>query len=150
MRTFKKNKKRNVYLTKKFKKNKQKKSKLKRKIKKKNRRVLETSNNGVTVLTETNFNDKTNGKNAMLEFYAPWCGHCQAFKSTYNDLGSRFANTDIVIGAMDATTHNPPKSYDVRGYPTLVFKTASGTIMSYDGNRDVSSMAEYINEHTKK
>ena len=123
-------------------------SRLKRKVKKS--RVVESPDKGVTVLTDANFNNKTDDKNTMLEFYAPWCGHCQAFKSTYTDLGSRFANTDIVIGAMDATTNTPPKDYDVRGYPTLIFKTAEGTRMSYNGNRDVDSMAEYINEHTKK
>merc|ERR1712078_821379 len=28
-------------------------------------------------------------KDAMLEFYAPWCGHCQALKPTYKELGTR-------------------------------------------------------------
>ena len=151
MRTFKKNIKKNRALSKKDKRNKSKKSKKKGKIKRKNRRVFKDSNNdGVTELTDANFEVETNGKVAMIEFYAPWCGHCNAFKSTYHELGTRFAKTDIIIGAMDATVNNTPDYYNVIGYPTLIFKTTSGTIIPYNGNRDLNSLTEFINEHSQK
>ena len=103
----------------------------------------------VTVLTDANFADETDGKDAMLEFYAPWCGHCQALKPTYKELGTRLAGADVVVGAMDATANSPPDGYDVQGYPTLIFKTASGKTTSYDGDRDVDSMVAYIKEHAE-
>jgi protein disulfide isomerase len=103
----------------------------------------------VTVLTDANFADETDGKDAMLEFYAPWCGHCQALKPTYKELGTRLASADVVVGAMDATANSPPDGYDVQGYPTLIFKTASGKTTSYDGDRDVDSMVAYIKEHAE-
>ena len=51
---------------------------------------------------------------------------------------------------MDATVNNTRDYYDVIGYPTLIFKTASGTIIPYNGNRDVNSLTEFINEHSQK
>ncbi|KAH8073959.1 intramolecular oxidoreductase [Aureococcus anophagefferens] len=101
----------------------------------------------VTVLTTDNFEDETAGKDAMLEFYAPWCGHCQQLKPTYKQLGEKFAAVDsVVIGAMDATANEPPKEsgIEVQGYPTLIFKKADGSTEPYDGDRDLDSMVDFI------
>ena len=101
----------------------------------------------VTVLTTDNFDDETAGKDAMLEFYAPWCGHCQQLKPTYKQLGEKFAAVDsVVIGAMDATANEPPKEsgIEVQGYPTLIFKKADGSTEPYDGDRDLDSMVDFI------
>ena len=103
----------------------------------------------VTVLTDDNFEAEVEGKDAMLEFYAPWCGHCQSLKPTYKELGTRLVDADVVVGAMDATAHTPPAEYEVQGYPTLIFKTASGKTTSYDGDRDVDSMVTYIKENAE-
>ena len=104
----------------------------------------------VEVLTSDNFDEIVTGKDAMLEFYAPWCGHCQQLKPTYKDLGAKFAAVDsVVIGAMDATANEPPKEsgIEVQGYPTLIFMKADGSTMPYDGDRDLDSMTDFITEH---
>jgi len=106
----------------------------------------ETSN--VEVLTGDNFSETVDGKDAFLEFYAPWCGHCQALKPAYKDLADRFADVpSVVVGAMDATAHDPPADYDVSGYPTIFFKDATGKVVPYDGDRDPDSMADFIKQH---
>jgi len=104
----------------------------------------------VVALTTDSFEGDVGGKDAMLEFYAPWCGHCKSLKPVYKDLAAEFAGDEnVVIAAMDATAHEPPKDagIDVAGYPTLIFKKADGTTASYDGGRDVESMVTYIKEH---
>ena len=70
-------------------------------------------------------------------------------KPTYKELGTRLVDADVVVGAMDATANTPPSEYEVQGYPTLIFKTASGKTMSYDGDRDVDSMVTYIKENAE-
>jgi protein disulfide isomerase len=102
----------------------------------------------VAQLTTDNYAELTDGKDAMLEFYAPWCGHCQSLKPVYKELGTALATEDsVVVGAMDATANEPPEGIEVQGYPTLIFKKASGETMPYDGERDVESMVAFIKDN---
>jgi protein disulfide-isomerase-like protein len=84
------------------------------------------------------------------QFYAPWCGHCQQLKPTYKKLAAQFeAVESVTIAAMDATAGTPPDTFDVSGYPTIMFAPANDKAhpISYDGPRDVGSMTSWIKEH---
>ena len=75
----------------------------------------------VTKLTNDNANEVLkSGKDIMVEFYAPWCGHCKALKPEYKKLADTFKDDDsVTIAAMDATANSIPKEFDVKGYPTI-------------------------------
>ncbi|CAN0548325.1 unnamed protein product, partial [Laminaria digitata] len=37
-------------------------------------------------------------KNTLVEFYAPWCGHCKTLAPIYEKLGNIFAaEKDVVV-----------------------------------------------------
>ena len=62
----------------------------------------------------------------LVEFYAPWCGHCKALEPTWAKLADHFADRDdIVIAKSDATT-NEFDGVDVQGFPTLKFFPKGG------------------------
>lgn len=39
-------------------------------------------------MTPDNFDEvvRAEGTDVMLEFYAPWCGHCKSLKPVYNEV----------------------------------------------------------------
>jgi len=90
--------------------------------------------------------DKT--KDVLVEFYAPWCGHCKSLAPKYEKLGQAFKDQDsIVIAKIDATENDTP--VDIRGFPTLMFFPANGkdAPVTYEGDRTEEAMAEFVREH---
>ena len=80
-------------------------------------------NSASHIITDSNFDDVVlNSKQPFLvEFYAPWCGHCKALAPEWvrasNELEGKFN-----LGAVDATVHqNVAQRYGVRGYPTIKY-----------------------------
>ncbi|KAK9667857.1 hypothetical protein RND81_13G016000 [Saponaria officinalis] len=57
--------------------------------------VLSTDNFDEIVLDET--------KDVLVEFYAPWCGHCKSLAPTYEKVATAFKSEgDVVIANLDA------------------------------------------------
>jgi len=74
----------------------------------------------VVHLTPKTFAEVLDGSsNVLVEFYAPWCGHCKSLAPEWGIAGETFyAEDDIVIAAFDATTSDTiAQDYGVQGYP---------------------------------
>eukprot|EP00850_Spirogloea_muscicola_P003649 SM000015S01149 [mRNA] locus=s15:75686:79594:- [translate_table: standard] len=102
----------------------------------------------VTVLVAKNFDDIVfnSGKNVLIEFYAPWCGHCKTLAPIYEELGDHYEDDDeIIIAKLDATANDVPSSlFKVKGFPTLFFYSADGKVSPYDGNRTLEDLIKYV------
>ncbi|EZA46706.1 Thioredoxin domain-containing protein [Ooceraea biroi] len=73
--------------------------------------------------TSVNFSSEIAKRNHFIMFYAPWCGHCQRLKPTWEQL-AEISNVleetgNIRIAKVDCTTESTLCSeQDVTGYPT--------------------------------
>ncbi|GAA5978659.1 hypothetical protein JCM11641_002803 [Rhodosporidiobolus odoratus] len=88
-------------------------------------------------------------KDLLVEFYAPWCGHCKKLKPIYDTLGERFSSvkSKLTIAKFDATENDVPSTagFRVSGFPTIKFKAAgSSEWTSYEGDRSLDSFVEFL------
>ena len=111
------------------------------------------SDEHVKVIVGSSFDERVmeNEIDVLLEFYAPWCGHCKALAPKFEELGEKFAAVEsILVAKMDATENeiDHPK-VEVKGFPTLVFFPGFDKKhpVVYDGAREVGDMAEYLKKH---
>jgi len=107
----------------------------------------------VKVLVGKNFNqvarDKT--KTVLVEFYAPWCGHCKQLVPIYDKLGEKFQDNDeFVIAKMDSTV-NELEDIKIQSFPTLkLFPKNSDVVIDYSGERTFEAMAKFVESHGKE
>jgi len=118
----------------------------------KSEEIPENNDGPVTVLVGKNFESivKDSGKDVLVEFYAPWCGHCKKLAPIYDKLGEHFAGDDtVVIAKMDATANEVPEP-EVSGFPTLYFFPADNKAgVRYESGRELEDFIKYIEENAK-
>lgn len=92
------------------------------------------------------------GKNVLIEFYAPWCGHCKKLAPILDEVAISYQNdADVTIAKLDATANDIPNdTFEVQGYPTLYFRSASGKIVPYEGDRTKEDIIDFIEKNRDK
>merc|ERR1712096_592402 len=101
----------------------------------------------VKVLVGSNFAEVAldASKDVLVEFYAPWCGHCKQLAPIWDKLGEHFEDNDkVVIAKMDMTV-NELETVQVSGFPTIKLSTAGGNKeVDYDGGRTLEEFVKFL------
>ncbi|XP_019874108.1 protein disulfide-isomerase [Aethina tumida] len=101
----------------------------------------------VKVLVANNFDEVALNadKNVLVEFYAPWCGHCKQLAPIYDKVGEHFKdNDDVVIAKMDATA-NELEHTKITSFPTLkLYAKGDNKVIEYNGPRTFEAMVKFV------
>lgn len=80
----------------------------------------------------------------LVEFYAPWCGHCKSLAPEWTKAAKQLKGV-VKVGAVDMTTDEEVGSpYKVEGFPTLkFFGFDKKNPIEYGSGRDTDSIVKF-------
>jgi len=101
----------------------------------------------VKTLVSTNFDEVVldKSKDVLVEFYAPWCGHCKQLAPIYDQLAEKFKdNAGILIAKIDSTA-NELEHTKINSFPTIkLFKKETNEVVDYNGERTLEGMTQFL------
>ncbi len=119
----------------------------------------------VIEFTDDNFRniiDENHQKFYIVEFFAPWCGHCKRLEPILKELDKEIVvmnaervhdaeYIEVAMGKMDATRHTViPKEYSIASYPTIMYYKYDHhhnlVYGKYEGPRTKKDMWAFINK----
>ncbi|PSN48252.1 Protein disulfide-isomerase A6 [Blattella germanica] len=106
---------------------------------------LYPSSSDVVDLTPANFDRLVTQSDAVwiVEFYAPWCGHCQQFVPEYSKAATALKGV-IKVGAVNVDDHKSlGGQFGVRGFPTVkIFAANKNKPEDYNGPRTAQGLVD--------
>lgn len=110
------------------------------------------TNNIWTIVGETfdQLVTKCNQYDKLIEFYAPWCGHCKAFEATYKEMAEQFLPEQhrLRIMKIDASSNDFPEHFEVNGFPTFYYVRANDPFnpIPFNGERKLENLTKFVRD----
>jgi len=101
----------------------------------------------VKTLVSTNFDEVAfdKSKDVLVEFYAPWCGHCKQLVPIYEQLGDKFKDSATVVIAKIDSTANELEHTKINSFPTIkLFKKDTNEVVDYNGERNLEGLTKFV------
>ena len=95
-------------------------------------------------LDATSFTElTTSGKNGMVKFFQPWCGHCTSMKPAWDEVSANAHSSVFVADVNCSDQADLCQENGVQGYPTIKVYNG-GEVTDYSGGRDVDALTSFV------
>ncbi|KAF4655462.1 hypothetical protein FOL47_009422 [Perkinsus chesapeaki] len=108
-------------------------------------------NEGVIQVVGDNFEDvvMNDAEDVLVNYFAPWCGHCRQLSSTYSALGDKVKHlkSTLKIVKIDATQNELPLRVDA--FPTIMLYPAGRkhSPVYFQGKRTVENFIQFLKQN---
>lgn len=107
--------------------------------------ALYNSDSDVIDLTTTNFKNRVVNSDEIwiVEFFAPWCGHCKALAPEYAKAAKALKGI-VNVGAVNMDDHQSVGApYNIQGFPTIkIFGSNKNKPIDYNGARTAQGIVD--------
>jgi len=108
--------------------------------------ILCTAQSDVVELTNDNFKDTTKEGYWLVEFFAPWCGHCKKLAPVYEHLAKELKGK-ANIAKVDCTAQKDIcAEFSVKGYPTIKLFHNGEEKEKFAGPRTATHFVSFLKE----
>lgn len=78
----------------------------------------------------------------LIEFYAPWCGHCKQLAPTYEKVATQLKGK-VNVAKVDVTENRELGTrFDIKGFPTIKL-LSKGKSFTFKGRRSVEEIVNF-------
>jgi protein disulfide-isomerase A1 len=103
---------------------------------------------GVLVLGDDNFDEAIASGDMLVEFYAPWCGHCKKLEPEYKKAAAALVDESAKLAKVDATIATGlAERFEIKGFPTLKY-FKGGRAVDYNGGRTASEISSWVKKQS--
>lgn len=82
----------------------------------------------------------------LLDFYADWCGPCQAMKPILVDLKERMGDKAMIVKIDTEKNQDLSSFLQIRSIPTLMIYKKGEQVWRHSGVVDTNQLEEIINQ----
>jgi thioredoxin 1 len=101
-------------------------------------------------INDQNFEERVlkNSKLTLVDFWAPWCGPCQALAPVIDEVANEMEEVDVVKCNIDENPETPSK-HQVRSIPTLTLFKNGKAISTKVGSISKGALKDWVKENNK-
>jgi len=93
------------------------------------------------------FNEAVQKGEAVVKFYADWCGHCQDLNPKWNVMTSHLKNapgSGLIASVPEDMISRVNCDNDILGYPTIRYMVGGKKRKDYNGKREVEDLEKFV------
>ena len=103
----------------------------------------------IIALTDENFDElvMTKGKPVLVDFWAPWCGHCRLLNPIIDELAENYSDVAVICKVDVDEAEGLAMNYKIQSIPTVILFKDGKQMDKIEGAKNKSELLALIEEN---